>query len=442
MQRMKETQNHSKTLYEKEVRRARKEAFKSSSALVNLQEELKTTRNRYTLMREDVEVQKRKVELREQETFSAQYQLVGVQEELEEQKRQMKLVEEERDMLKTNLKEEEVARIAAEGKIPLPIQAGNDEFSSPKKQRPEIRRESGKENWDPMFFEDYDQLDELGRLKEDLRAERNLRVRADDLVEFMRMECQFKVCSCRIAERTGSSYVHDNRFEARMQEIAKGMGDYRPTKPKNPTITAPAIETSDSIASPEREEREDTEPLIEFSPTTGTFRTIQSPSRIPSTLSPPPPSRLFSTELASLAVPLAATTLSESPSLLSLTETNPKPESAPRTHTPPPISIPATPRALPCRPISGAATINGPSRIISNTITTTIPLADPFSPTKDMPFSPGASMTKEQALEQIRQRRGRARSIAAGNGTPRKPMVDIRGLRRDISAPAAGTNGM
>lgn len=49
-------------------------------------------------------------------------------------------------------------------------------------------------------------------------------------------------------------------------------------------------------------------------------------------------------------------------------------------------------------------------------------------------------MTRQQAIEQIRIRRGRARSIAAGALTPRKQMVDGAhgpGLayRRDISAP-------
>jgi hypothetical protein len=46
-------------------------------------------------------------------------------------------------------------------------------------------------------------------------------------------------------------------------------------------------------------------------------------------------------------------------------------------------------------------------------------------------------MTREQALEQIRQRRGRARSIAAGNGTPRKVMGEVA-VRREFSAPQAG----
>lgn len=46
------------------------------------------------------------------------------------------------------------------------------------------------------------------------------------------------------------------------------------------------------------------------------------------------------------------------------------------------------------------------------------------------------TMTREQALAQIRERRGRARSAAQGAATPRKPMVTGSGERRDVSAPA------
>ena len=456
MQRLKDTHSHSKTLYEKEVRRARKEAFKSSSALVNLQEELKTTRNRFTLMREDFEAQKRKVELREQETFAAQYQLVGLQEELEQQKRQIKVVEEERDMLRRSLKEEELARIAAEAKIPLRTQVKNDESSCSKKQKPSIRRDSAKENLDPFLMENCDELDELSRLKLELQTEKAQRLEVEALVHFMKMECQFKICSCRRAEKDGKTFIHDNRFDAKMKEIAKGM---YPNKKKSPTdpITIPALpEKIENEVKHSPENHEDTEPLIEFSPATGTFRTIPSPCRVPLTVSPRPPSQLLSTEVATLAVPLEPTVLSESPSLLSLNESTTKAEATPTspTHAPPPASSPTTPRPLPLRPALGKSTIQGPSRIISHTVTTTIPLVDPFTPirdshqeirytpAKDLPFSPGASITREQALEQIRQRRGRARSIAAGNGTPRKPMVDVRTLRRDISAPAGGAGGV
>ena len=50
--------------------------------------------------------------------------------------------------------------------------------------------------------------------------------------------------------------------------------------------------------------------------------------------------------------------------------------------------------------------------------------------------APDPSMSREEALKNIRQRRGRVRSVAAGNVTPRRQMVKCAGIRRDTSAPA------
>ena len=82
----------------------------------------------------DLANEKERSQVREQEAFAARYELVGVQEELAKMQEQIKLVEQERDALRTIAKNEEVARIAAEGQIPLPISTEDDEFASPKKK--------------------------------------------------------------------------------------------------------------------------------------------------------------------------------------------------------------------------------------------------------------------------------------------------------------------
>lgn len=511
MQRLKNTQVHSQSLYEKEVRRARKEAFKSSSALVKLQEELKNTRNKFTLVKEDYEIQRKKVENRAQEAFTAKYELVGVQEELEEARRRIQIMEEEKDALKTSLKEEEVARIAAEGKISLPVPAEPDEFSSPRK----ARRESGKENVDPEVFEDFEDIsvlsdeDELEELKEELSRERRMRLEALDLIKFMNIECQFGRCSCQIAKQQGRTYIYDKRYDMKTgtmkwpvvkQPVPDSEESATPATP--PQKSQRTEEESQPPRSEEEPEPQDTdpanaEPLIEFSPTTGTFRTIPSPVRQPLPTRPTP-SRAISqdiTALASqlnpftaLAPPLNPVALSESPSLLSLgdTETATAPSTKsptaspiitttnltdlpaqhiaihplPRTFSPsPPPQRETTPTPTPETPPPPRFNVHLPqrpqtiSRIV--TTTTTIPLADPFSPApkdpsearpvkdmrdmKNMPYSPASTMTREQALEQIRQRRGRARSIAAASATPRKLVIDAR---RDVSAPVPGKGGL
>jgi len=450
---------------------------------VKLQEELKNTRNKLTLVKEDYEIQRKKVENRAQEAFTAKYELVGVQEELEEARRRMQVMEEERDALKTSLKEEEVARVAAAGKISLPVAVEPDEFSSPRKPR----RESAKENVDPEVFDDLSENDELAKLKEELRRENKWRIEAQDLIKFMNIECQFGHCSCQIAKSQGRTYVYDDRYDSKTT-LLKGRRKKQPSKSERPPAPATPptqlqrsqqeVKTQADVPADSRPGPADVEPLIEFSPTTGTFRTIPSPARQPPTTRPTPSCNI-SQDLLALAPPLNPIPLSGSPSLLDLGDLDPtvdssgnlptdRPSLSPTTTTTNPIDPPIEHIAFhalpPLRNFTPSPTPDTPStpppafpafslpqrpqtisRII--TTTTTIPLADPFSPAaprdmgvrdrnmkdmKEMPYSPASTMTREQALEQIRQRRGRARSIAAGSATARKVVLDVR---RDISAP-------
>jgi len=373
-----------------------------------MQEELKSARNKYTLMREEMDVQRRKVGAKEQETFAAQHLLVELQEDLAKLRQQNKAVEGQRDALKTALKGEEIARVAAEGAIGLPASGDDDEFASPKKSSRKQDRESLKENVDP---EAPQVEEELLILKENLRMERRMRLRADDQIHFMKMECQFQCCSCRLAERQGVEYVHDDTLAKQMGDMAaKIVKEYESIPEKLPEpIQEPAQEAEkDRPSTPTRpplEQRETSEQLLNFSPATGTFHKLPSPLKA-------------STPEQTLVPSRPATPPTATPT--------PQPAHIPnsRLQETPTFEFPMTPRPLP----------NPPPRTISYTKTVTIPLKD------DLPFSPAAPMTpggisREEALEQIRQRRGRARSIAVGNGTPRKRMVEVGELRRDISAP-------
>ncbi|KAL8729094.1 MAG: hypothetical protein Q9181_005114 [Wetmoreana brouardii] len=423
LHRNKETQAHAQGVYEKEVRRARKEAFKSSSALVKLQEELKTTRNRYTLMREEVDVQKRKVENKEQEAFVSQYQLVGLQEELDIARQQIRTVEEERDALKTSLAQEEVARIAAEGKIALPPAEGSDGFASPRKRR----RESLKENIDPELDSDLDidamdaEVEENGleNVKEELRIEKRLRTRANGLIDFMKMECQFQCCPCRVAEQQGTQYIHDGRLEEEMKKVWATVpkdvlsNDCPPVLPSEPSEAAAS--SPPKTPSPLGQT---TEMLINFSPSTGTFYKLPTPAKrdLPE-LPPLPQQQIFEDDATPTPQPQTPV-FQPSPHAPSSSSPRPKQYIAPQ-----------TPRPLPIPPPSQMAQPTIRSVTYPGTTITTVPLAP-------IPVSPDRTISREEALEQIRQRRGRARSIANGNVTPRKPMVENGEGRRDLSAPA------
>lgn len=404
-------------------------------------------------MREEVEVQRRKVDGREQEVFAAQYQTVGLQEELDRIRQQLKTIEEERNALRTSLKEEEVARIAAEGKIPLPVSREPDEFSSPKKKKQDVL----KDNNDPATMDD---SEKVVILRAAYKREARRRKEADDHIHFMKMECQFRCCPCRLAENQGKSYVHDESAAEKMAAIAskfdqpsqeeatkstqieipekevtiqlpednppaatpEQLSNALPSQQiDSPSIaTTPRFQATSVPATPQSPStQEEPESLIEFSPTTGTFRAAQIPP-IPSSPRESSPTH---------EIPQTPTALLRfSPQFPTTSMTIPIPlpeETTPTAPSPAKLRFPTTPRPLPIPPPH--------TTHVSNVTTTVVPLVVAESPA---PFTLSATMSREEALEQIRQRRGRARSIAAGHTTPRKQMIDLGGLRRDISAPA------
>ncbi|EKG12576.1 hypothetical protein MPH_10241 [Macrophomina phaseolina MS6] len=446
-----------------------------------MQEELKATRNSLRITQSGLESEKIKVAKREQEAFQAEYRLVGVQEELQKAKEQIKVVEEERDALKTSLKEEEVARIAAEGRIALPSSnpGEEDEFDSPKKSPSKLRRleSSDKENMIPSTPS---RNTELKALHEDLAAERRRRERAEDTVEFMKMECQFQCCSCRMAELNGDNYIHDDTFEKEMAKIRESL----------PVAMTPPISEGDAMdvdavskrpdslnvnrpaTPPQSATMPDEQPEVFFSPTTGTFRSVPSPTK------PEEKPQIDDTIMADAEVPA-------------------EPETAPADEpTAPAPSLPRTPAVErgrsttahdhysrrdshndKCHEEEEPAFAQTPANHFHRTVTTTttIPICfDSPKPaahnhfhtisrstfsraTTDSAFatptaaekrsaSGGAGLNRtpsvkdrpfdrEAALEQIQARRRRARSVAEGRATPRKQMVEGAGVRRDISAP-------
>lgn len=367
-------------------------------------------------MREESEAQKRRAAEKEQATFTAQYQLVGLQQEIEGVRQAVKIAEEERDALKTSLKQEEVARIAAEGKIALPPSQEPDELASPKKRR----RENLKVNRDPEPS-DTEEISPLDALKEELRWEKKLRARADDLIDFMNMECQFKCCPCRIAEDEGTEFIHDGTYN---EKIEKTLADFQ-RRPKASVPEAipspnPPVSPPSSPAGPPSPLGQTTEMLINFSPSAGTFSKLSTPANRNLIYLPPLPKQNSDHQFTS-----------EAPIHLSSPSTfyQPAPQ---RPHQQAHFFAAAqTPRTLPAQPQQASPAKNPTIRSVtfpgSTTVTTTIPLAPIL-------VSPDRTISRDEALEQIRQRRGRARS-AAGNGTPKKVLVRTA-ERRDLSAPA------
>jgi hypothetical protein len=388
--RAKETHAHTQTLWEKEIRRARKESFKSQSVIVKLQEELKSSRNAARIAQADLEQEKERSAKREQEAFAARYQLVGVQEELAQMQEQIKLVEQERDALRTIAKNEEIARIAAEGRLPLPASPEDDEFTSPKKERKSL---------DPVtILSSAASEEELNDLKVRLEWEEQKARRALDQVEFLEAECCFNCCASRASRNAASQ---------------------RPTTSEGPAEKI-KIGGSSTI----------------FIPAEGIFRTV-SPTPEESPWISPAKKTFNAPVFAEPTLPerehpgYARTPSCEPPAQALVPDVNTSLLSL--------LDAPHSPSS-PTRSDDENTTTVETFHTISTT--TRIPLANPpdLTPPTVLPTdlsNPALSptMSREEALAQIRERRGRARSLAQGTLTPRKQMVE-GGVRRDISAPA------
>ena len=261
-------------LWVKEIRRARKETFKAQSAFVKLQEELKSARTIQKSVEDELDREKERGKAREQEAFAARYSLVGIQEQLDQALEKVKVLEQERDAFKTLAKnEEDLARIAAEGKLPLPPSQGqvaDDEFASPKK-RP---RMSSINIVDVKFSATSEaEIEELTRLWlwEKQRADR-----AVDHVQFLEVECRLKVCpssKCQSRDRESTIRpISRNRKRPSSSRIIDA-GDMLILSESAPSSPTPKPSPKRSKTERLRGDKELRRSTV-FVPAEGIFRTI------------------------------------------------------------------------------------------------------------------------------------------------------------------------
>lgn len=490
---------HTQAVWEKEIRRQRKEYFKANSNGVKHAEELKTAKEALRAAEASLEREKERSRAREQEAFAARYQIVGVQEQLEAALERVKLAEQERDAFKTLAKNEEVARIAAEGCIPLPPAEGSDdEFASPRKERPSL---SAADVVSSAASEE--EIEELARRVE---WERQRADRAQEHVEFLTAECELRCCPCAKSLRRRSILsprrarpqtveVVDAGDLAILSERAAPLPEEKATVIRHreePREEGPVREES----VPEPKQREKRRSTI-FCPQEGIFRTVsqeeaaalgqvaeeEAPEEeTPAKQEPreeetteqsgpaaPTPNSLYA-RTPSADPPTFALLAQERTSLMSLLNAPHNAQGESDTHDLPAIptmqalpeerlrhSAPdapeeesTTPRASPA---ANHARPHTTASFYTVTTKTTVPIGEkrrkpshpayhtqrPPSRADEVSFDANnpamtPTMTREQALAQIRERRGRARSAAQGVATPRRQMVE--GVeRRDVSAP-------
>ncbi|KAH8842488.1 hypothetical protein MCOR01_006394 [Pyricularia oryzae] len=557
--RAKETHAHTQALWEKEIRRARKETFKLQSVIVKLQEELKSARAAAKTAEESLAQESQRRGDREQEAFSARYGIAEVQEKFEEAQGRIQILEQEcdvirqeRDAFKTLAKtEEDVARIAAEGRLPLPKSKPTegeeeDEFTSPKKKRQrlssspppvEIRTSEANEA----------ELEELSFL---LQLERQRADRAEGHIEYLKAECQLRMCPCMKSRPRSSILSHrspakpalaspqkKNRIEhlkirsgpRRSTIFVPEEGVFRTVSQEEaealeaPSIPAPETEdvaeataepiTPDTPAalkkSPEAYARTPSLDPPAFAMLSETRASLLSLLDAPHRAEPPMtfhvptiPGVIFEESVQSVAKksvmtidlnsPPAEETRTATPTEVddfdkTIMPTRPSPSPAPPSprpvadfeiRAPEPERRDPSPPALCMRESSVRPhTSSTHYSVQSTTMTTKVPLreetTDPSLAKRIMALqrtpSSGSSsssssnssltngngkrgrdtsgpsfdvnnpaltptMTREQALAQIRERRGRARSAMAGAITPKKQQLPL-GERRDVSAP-------
>ncbi|KAM5351856.1 hypothetical protein ACJ41O_004579 [Fusarium nematophilum] len=508
--RAKETHAHTQALWEKEIRRARKETFKTQSSIVKLQEELKSARGTAKMTDESLKREKERSKVREQEAFTARYQIVGVQEQLEQALERIKVVEQERDAYKTAAKNEEVARIAAEGRIPLPQpQDADDEFASPKKRRESKEPRVSLSTMDIVSSAASET--EIEELTYQLQWERQRADRAHEMIEFLQAECHLRCCPCsKSRDRTSMEGARPKRrssigLEGPNEKLLKL--DNEAAEVEQRAQTPPRIQEPEQELEPGLEQaaerilpKSKKEPRRStiFCPKEGIFRTVseQEAEAIEARLrieaeeaaaaqqethpeaqvetgpvveeateiEPPTPGeeertyRRFA-RTPSVDPPAFAMLAQERTSLLSLLNA-PHGDAPSEAHTAPLPSVPTMPDVVEDALVSPDTRPHTSAAFYTVTTTTTVPIHDDniphnssFSERLRTPShnSTGTTfdlsnpaltptMTREQALAKIRERRGRARSIAQGTMTPRRRMVE--GVdRRDMSAPTGKVTG-
>lgn len=475
-------------MYEKEVRKARKEAFKNSSMVLKIQEELKSTRSSLRITQSGLDMEKRKLAQRDQETFDAQYSLVALQEELDKLRVQLQVAEDEKNALKTSLKEEEVARVAAEGMIALPASVDEDELmGSPQRLSPAKRTASplsdDKENAGVVTKKMLDSR----RFDEELAYERTRREHAEELAEFLRLECHFRCCPCRASDHAGQDQQLPvagelgQAFESIRSEMRAILTPPASVDDENDTMTVQkphkdenSQQQHEAEQEPKQEPREQPDVEMDQAPL------LQLPDDFDRSL----------TMMDEVAPEPAEARLTEDPfEVECAVEDEAEPEQEhPVASQHPPVTetpedaygeevvvaqtqkVPLLPSSPPSRALSPPQTTT-PYRSI-RTYTTTIPMK--FTPSKPSFERAGSRSEDEQeedaetvphpehnmsprerttsaptfdraaALAAIAWRRGRAKSIADGQATPRKQMLEgvSKVDRRDVSAPMLGQKTM
>lgn len=458
LQSAKERQSNERSIFEKEIKKARKDAFRAGSAVVKIQEDLKEARAEIKSLREETQVEREAKDEAKQEAFERAYTLAGLMEEMEVLKKRLRASETAIHSNRLESRAQNFGRMSlADGDLallttPTPrrpkrsadatiLYSTNDSSTqctppkrprlsdiTPKQEEPQNQQEAKQQDLQN------DMIEELQRL---LDHEKQRRTDAEEMIHFMEMECQFKRCSCRLAEDSENTCIHETTLSQKKQEseVNEAPHGKREHIVPEPSKTQPARHSlRRSVHKPQHamdvdnqvKHEEDMEvPVIAFSPQTGTFRAMPSPQRpLEKTFIPVHPTAFEShaDEESFTQLPLARGPTERRSNLHDIDfERYP--------HAPPqvPSRVPYTPspstalnRATQDSRMSAEQSTEFELDTSGYPITKRVPLRPESRLSNQSAIVPGTPVSREEALAQIRARRGRAnstkRSASAGEG--------------------------
>ena len=457
LQSAKERQSNERSIFEKEIKKARKDAFRAGSAVVKIQEDLKEARAEVRSLREEVQVERNAKDEAKQEVFERAYTLAGLLEEMEVLKKRLRASETAIHSNRLENRAQNVGRMSlADGDLallmtPTPrrpkrsaeatvLYSTNDSSTqctppkrprlsdiTPKQEEPQNQQNSKEELQNEM-------IEELQRL---LDHEKQRRTDAEEMIHFMEMECQFKRCSCRLAEDSETACVHETTLSQEKHENEIIERERRDQAIPEPSKTLPARHSlRKSVHKPQhardvenqvKNEEDMEDPVITFSPQTGTFRSISSPQRPLEKPSIPTHSTASEPHLdkESFAQSPPARGPTERRSNLHDMDFERYPHAPPQIPPQAPSRVPYTPSpstALNRASQNSRMSVDQSTEFELDTsgypVTKRVPLRPESRLSNQSAVIPGTPISREEALAQIRARRGRAnsmkRSISAG----------------------------
>lgn len=206
---------------EKELKAMKRQVHKAELALIKCQQELHEARNEQEGFKVRAEHERQSKEKARQESFERARTLASNLEELEVVKRERDLLLHENETLKAVQNSINTLDTHTQnGNTPNDAGTQSDLQPSPVQQCHKCEDLAARDGTHLNSEEVEDLKDELHWLQSQLKREQ-------DLVHFMNMQCQFRACSCRMAERAGVRFVHDHAYDRKQQDLAMQKGTKR-----------------------------------------------------------------------------------------------------------------------------------------------------------------------------------------------------------------------